>query len=257
MTPKLLQNAAQFCFLTKALRSLSTWLQPPSPAVCLSSSVFHFTPSYSELPVSPQWGYVVNSLCTSLCLGTSLLYLTLPHSSQHSLGDSTFWSKILPLGSHSNLCICLHYHLSGFTESFCSCKMWDCELFKCRNHVLFPLGSQYLPVYPWCRHLLSLWWIEPFWAPELYCLHPPTGKIKKFKPSKISNCHQGQLSTDLHFLPGPQPPGLDNTGLRRLQSGFLLSEPDVSMATCSKAEPQLACADGESTSLWLPAVLQL
>ena len=104
--------------------SPSIWLQPPFPDVYPSSSVFHFTPSYMELPVSPQRGYVVYSLCTSLCLElSSLLYLTLHHFSQHSLGDSSFWSKILPLGSHSNLCICLHYHLSGFTESFCSCKM--------------------------------------------------------------------------------------------------------------------------------------
>lgn len=127
--------------------------------------------------------------------------------------------------------------------------MWSCELFKCRNHVLFPLGSQYLPVYPWCRHLRSLWWLD---HSEHQSFTVFTSNWKKSKVQALQNiwCHQEQLGTDLHFLPGPQPPGLDNTGLRRLQSGFLLcSEPDVSMATCSKAEPQLACADGESTSL--------
>lgn len=42
---------------------------------------------------------------------------------------------------------------------------------------------------------------------------------------------------------------LGNTGFRRLHPGFLLSEPDVSMATCSRAEPQLACRMGKHISL--------
>ena len=82
---------------------------------------------------------------------SNLLYLTLPHLSQNRSGDSSFWSKILPAGSHSNLCICLRYHLSRFIESMCSCKMshrrlWTLQMQKLCSSSSWPTVLTCLPL---------------------------------------------------------------------------------------------------------------
>lgn len=121
------------------------------------------------------------SACNSL---SHLLHLTVLPPTQHSACGSSFWSKISPLGSHSNLCIYLYYHLSRFVVHVKSHTL-DCELFRCRNCVLIPLGPPYSPFYPWCRHLLNPRWIQPFRAPDLYCLHP---QLERAKGSGSNEC---------------------------------------------------------------------
>lgn len=159
------------------------------------------------------------SACNSL---SHLLHLTVLPPTQHSACGSSFWSKISPLGSHSNLCIYLYYHLSRFVVHVKSHTL-DCELFRCRNCVLIPLGPPYSPFYPWCRHLLNPRWIQPFRAPDLYCLHPPTGRSKRFRLKRMSSCPRGWPGSGPHFLPWPQPAGPGNPGLGPLQHCLSLS----------------------------------
>lgn len=179
------------------------------------------------------------SACNSL---SNPLHLTLPSPTQHSACGSFFWSKISPLGSHSNLHVCLYYHLFCFIVHIKSHTL-DGVLFKCRNCVFMPLGLPHPPLYAWCRHLWNGGWIQPFWAPDLHCLHPPSGKSKRFRPKQMSSCPLGWPGSEPHFLLWPQPPGLvtpdlEDFSLASLGAGCQHGDPQH-----SRAPAGLGCAE--------------
>lgn len=111
--------------------------------------------------------------------------------------------------------------------------------------VFIPLGPPYPPFYPWCRHLLNPRWIQPFRAPDLYCLHPPTGKSKRFRLKQMSSCPRGWPGSGPHFLPRPQPPGLGNSGLGPLQPCLSLSQTPTRLPAAQQ-RPAGLCRKGKA-----------
>lgn len=132
--------------------SLLTTLQWPQTSAEQSSVSFPrlSSPSLTECcfpGISHHAGLL--TLCAHPSASNSLshlLPLTLLPPSQHSSCGSFFGSKISPLGSHSNLCICLYYHLSSPLVHVKS-PIFDCEFFKCRNCVLILLTQPCSPFY--------------------------------------------------------------------------------------------------------------
>lgn len=134
---KLLQKRGRFPFQGSQI--------PPSPG-CVSlrpwlqlCTLATWVPYYAKLLMPCTHPHAYNFL-------SNLLHLILPSPLQHNSGSSLFWAKISPMGSHSNLCMCLYYHLSCLIVHGKSHTL-DCELFKCINHVFSPLGSLDSPFY--------------------------------------------------------------------------------------------------------------
>lgn len=91
------------------------------------------------------------------------------HSLQCSIPDNSVLSRILLLGSHSNLCIFPCGHWSRFSKCIYYVKYYalDCELFKFKNGLLISVA--HLTVFSTMgAESLNKQWTESPWAPFSY-----------------------------------------------------------------------------------------
>lgn len=165
---------ADLRFITHALKSLHH-LAATSLSSCASPT---FYPSYAKLPVIVQLCGALSALCMSLCM--ELIFLTcfiwLFLIFHNSTGTSPFGLKSLlcaPIATCAYVYI-ITYPVSLEEFVHVKCHPLDGELSKCRKCVLIPLGPPNSPFYSWCMPSLS-------WAPDLYCLHHTTKKVKSFQ----------------------------------------------------------------------------
>lgn len=168
---------------------------------------------------------------------SKLLYLILVHSLQQNSPNNSVLPRILPLGSHSNLCIfsCGHWFCFSKCIYYVKYHTMDCELYKFKNGV--PISLAHLTVLSTIgAESLNKQWAEPPWAPFSY-----------WKRRAFSTVVPSQApGPDLHLSHGHSP-----------QSYLAFSV----WVSCQQSYPQQStaaelCCRGNRMSGWLPAILQ-